>query len=112
MDGPHMCLGPLVWYPDNAGGKTWYFVVAGSTKEGFFVDQINTTKKEGDEMRSAFMTALVQASRKPPVRALVLHDFGDEMDMAQFNAAIWPCEKTEKILRNLRLERTQPGGSA
>ena len=104
---PTMSIGPLVWDPD---GAVWYFVVAGSTADdGFFLDGVMTPGNQaaGEEMRSGLYWALINGRR-----GIVLRDFDDELEMARWNAVIWPCEKSRSILENMRLEHAEPGGSA
>lgn len=54
---------------------------------------------EAEQFRRQFMLEL---SSRPP---LVVHDFGDELDMAQWCNAAWPCEKTARILSGVKAER-------
>jgi hypothetical protein len=93
-----LALGPLVRQPVNGGSaKRWYFV-AGSADEAseFHVGQIIVN---GDDDRFALLAELVA------YRPLVVHDFDDELVMARFCEAIWPCPKASRIRKKLERER-------
>ena len=97
---PHVLLGPIVWWPDG-DRRLWYFAVGSGDAEGFHVDQISSRQKSlAVEFRAGIYAALMQE------RAIVVHDFGDELDMARWAEAIWPGPTTQNIRSNIEAERT------
>lgn len=94
----HMIVfGPLVWRPSDGGSsKYWYFIVGSADESGeFHCDQIIG----GADDRLALLAALVS---RPP---LLVHDFADELEMARFCEAAWPCAKITRIRKQLEQER-------
>jgi hypothetical protein len=92
-----LCVGPLVWQPsDGLSSKVWYFVVGSADAEKqFHCDQVMV---DGEEDYAAVLLNLMQ--QKP----LVLHTFEAELDMAQWCAAIWPCERSIGIKTKMEAE--------
>lgn len=82
----HVVVGPLMWQAsDGVGGaKRWYFVVATSDERGFRCDMVNVDAQRREQMRMGVMAQLVQ--RRP----LVIHDMGDEVEMARLCEVLWP----------------------
>jgi hypothetical protein len=91
-----LAVGPVVWVPTDVRSKCWYFVIGFADAAGdFHVDVI--VGREDD--RRALMIALVTH------RPLVVHDFDDELVMARFCEAIWPCAKLTRIRQQIERER-------
>jgi len=100
-EAPIVVIGPLVWRPGDDGKRLWYFIVA-SAGPDFRCDQIGSSDEAfADECRWALITDLAQ--RRP----IVVHDMGDELQMAQWSEAIWPCPKTQQIREDIEAERRQ-----
>lgn len=95
----HVVLSPVVWQQD-ADRRRWYFTVASGSE--FRVDQIVADNRTmAERLRKALVVALTR--RKP----IVIHDFDDELEMARWCEAIWPCPKTREIRAGIELERRQ-----
>jgi hypothetical protein len=94
-----LALGPLVWLPGADGvSRLRYFIVGSADQCGeFHCDQIIG----GEDDRLALLAALV--AHKP----LVIHDFNDELAMARFAEAVWPCVKITRIREQLEKERVE-----
>jgi hypothetical protein len=96
----NVVVGPKLCRPsDGKTSRVFYFVVATSEKaRGFRCDQI--TLGEGmEEARAAFILALAQ--RKP----IIIHDVGDELQMARLCETLWPGDRISKIRRQVEAER-------
>lgn len=92
-----LAIGPSVWQPSADGlSKRWYFVVGSGDASGeFHCDQIIGDATD----RLSLLAALV--AHKP----LVIHDFDDELAMASFAEALWPCAKITRIREQMERER-------
>lgn len=96
---PHVLVGPIVWEPAGAS-KHWYFTVASGGPCGFRCDQIGAVDKSlAERMRAALLLALAQRS------PIVVHAHDDELDMARWCAAIWPCIKTAALVADIEAEQ-------
>jgi hypothetical protein len=94
-------IGPVAWIP-AAGKRLWRFTIAtADDKAGFGVDIVGD---EDEDLIKAIHRdvelALVQ--RKTPV---VVHVFADELEMARWCNAIWPCEKGSDLVAAIEAER-------
>jgi hypothetical protein len=93
----NIVVGPVVWIPADQG-RLWYFCIA--TGPDFHVDQFAATDEAfADECRWALIAHL--AKRRP----IVVHDMGDELQMAQWCEVIWPCAETHRIRAGIERER-------
>jgi hypothetical protein len=95
-----LAIGPLLWQPsDGTSTKLWYFIVgsADDAKE-FHTDQIIVDSETPEADRADILTELI--TRRP----LVVHTFDDEVTMARWCAAIWPCDKTVRLRRSVEAE--------
>lgn len=103
-------VSPVLWtIPPGSDQRQWYFMIlSGQVNSGtgqgrrYAIDQI-VVKGDSDiasEARSQFMTALA-ATQKP----MVVHTFEDELELAEWAAAVWPGPKSEGILRGIQSER-------
>jgi hypothetical protein len=92
-----LAFGPLVWQPSRNGlSKCRYFIVGSADECGeFHCDQIIG----GEDDRLALLAALVT------LRPSVIHDFDDELQMARWCEALWPCAKITRIREQLEQER-------
>jgi hypothetical protein len=100
--GVHVVVGPVVWeqLPD---GRRWYFTVACGIE--FAVDKIVAEDKPlAQQARRALFGTLAQH------RPIVVHDMDDELEMAHWCSAIWPCAMTSGIVAAIEKERSR--GSA
>jgi hypothetical protein len=98
---PHIVLGPIVWQPAENGERLWYFIVVHGSDGGVcHCDQLGSREKSlTEEFRAAVFMACI------PHR-LVIHDFDDELVMAKWVEAIWPCEKSTQIRADMEAERS------
>jgi hypothetical protein len=98
---PHLMLGPVVWQiPAGSDRQQWYFVVGSGGRDGFWCDQLGGTgKADTAKIREAVRLRLLQS---PPI---VVHDFDDELEMAKWCEAIWPCAMTTEIRTTIEAER-------
>ena len=100
-------IGPVVWeIPPAHDSRYWYFIL-GTGKHGgrhFFTTQVTMpgvgSYEEAQRQQAALLVGLASAGRP-----LVIRTFGDELQMAEFAVGRWPCAKSRRILRDLRLER-------
>jgi hypothetical protein len=103
-DAPQVVFGPIVWEPSQKDGRHWYFPIASTDAAGKFridcfrVAEDNRTLAE--ESRAALMLELIK--RRP----VVMHDFDDELRMAKFCEAAFPCKKTRDIRAGIERERS------
>ncbi len=99
---PHVIVGPVVWRPNEAGRRQWYFVLA-SGDPGFFSVMVGfgDDAELADQCRASALVAFLM--RKP----IVVHDMDDELAMARLCEAIWPCAKTRKVRAGIQAEREQ-----
>ena len=102
-EAPHIIIGPVVWKLSDRDGRHWYFVVGSSAASGQFrIDCLTIAMDErtvAENTRAALMLTFLE--RKP----VVMHDFDDELRMAKFFEAVFPCDKTRSIRANLERER-------
>jgi hypothetical protein len=97
-----LLLGPIVWRPsDGTSARQWYFHVAGCDRTGEMrVDQLNAESEADTEaLRAGIKMALVE--RRP----CVMIDFDDELAMARWAEALWPCGKATRIREGIEAER-------
>jgi hypothetical protein len=93
-----LAIGPLVWQPsDGTSNKVHYFIVGSADTEKQFHCERIICESEAD--RFAIYVELI--NHKP----LVVHDFDDELEMAKWCEAIWPCDKSHRIRKALEQER-------
>jgi hypothetical protein len=94
----NVVVGPLCWQPsDGSSARHWYFmIITGEPSRGLRIDQV-TVETETDRQR-----VIVEFMQRRP---LVLHAFDDELDMARWCEAIWPCERITRIRKNIERER-------
>jgi hypothetical protein len=104
---PVVAVGPTVWDIDKQDGRRWYFVCASADAVGaFHLDSLRVDKDDkhlADRMRGAVFSELI---RRPPA---VIHDFEDEVQFAGFCAAMWPSERTRKILEEIKADYADRG---
>lgn len=105
---PTLAISPVVWEPDGAGGRRWYFSIATNGADGFGADQVCGPTGEAVERVRAGLRFEILGRYRP----VVLHDFDDELEMARWCAAQWPCAKSSKILANVELECMPTEGRA
>ena len=103
-DTPTIAVGPVVWNIEAGHDrKHWYFMVASTDAAGKFrTDQLkiaNDDKPLAEETRAALVLAFVNR------RHAVIHDFNDELTMARFCEALWPCDKTHRLRASVEQER-------
>jgi hypothetical protein len=107
IKGDTVVIGPVVWYPKGGGDRTWAFGFQagdyGDTR--YAATQVGCpnahSHEEAQNNRDLFLAALVTASFEKP-RAI--HDVDDELVMARMTANIWPCERSAKMLADLKAE--------
>lgn len=105
-----VAIGPLVWeLPPAHDTRAWYFVVAsGDAKGTCRLDQVKVPKGHGPkgamELAAEARVALLAeiGRRKPPA---VIHDFDDELLLAQFCEAAWPSPLTSRLRERIEKER-------
>jgi hypothetical protein len=98
-------LGPVVCEQAEHDGRNWYFVIA-SGVPGDADFHVGSLKHENDDRAAAeksrgLMMALL-LERQPPS---VVHDFDDELRLAQFCETAFPGEKSRSIRANVERER-------
>lgn len=86
---PHICLGPVVWkITPGHDQKHWYFITATSQSNGTAkISQIAGNENWLRQNRQTLPAALAQTRR---ASGILIHDFDDELIMAQWATAIWP----------------------
>jgi hypothetical protein len=97
-----LLIGPVVWLPsDGVSARVWRFIVVGCDRKGETRhDQLGAeTEADTVEMRAGIMAALVEH------RPCVMHDFADELEMAKWAEAIWPCDKITRVRERVEAER-------
>jgi hypothetical protein len=96
----NVVVGPLLWQPsDGVGGsKRWYFVIATSDERGFRCDMVNVDAQEREQMRMEVMAELVQ--RRP----LIIHDMGDEVEMARWCEVLWPGKRIAAVRKQVEAD--------
>jgi hypothetical protein len=95
--GRHVVMGPLVWQPsDGKADRVWYFILMFDAGKRLRIIRVEV-KDESDRTR----LILEMAQRKPLV---VVHDMGNELDMAKLCEVIWPCERTSRIRATVEAE--------
>jgi hypothetical protein len=99
--GLHILLGPVVERPEGHDhDQPFYFVTMGGTERTHSTICIGGPERSlPEEFRTALAADLVNQ------RPIVIHDFDDELEMAKWGAAIWPCKKTQRVLDAIRQER-------
>jgi hypothetical protein len=103
-DAPTVTIGPLVWgIEPGHDTKHWYFIVGSADARGNFrTDQLKIEKDDkalAEETRAALMLVFIE--RRP----VVMHDFDDELAMARYCEALWPCDKTHRLRASVEQER-------
>jgi hypothetical protein len=93
---PQVALGPIVWGIDPVSDtRHWYFVIGSiDTKGELRIDQFKIAADDRDlaeRCRADLWLELIQ--RRP----IVLHDFDDELALAQWSEAICPGERSTSI---------------
>lgn len=97
----HILLGPVVQRPLDSGDDTpeFYFAITGGSEKTPSTISIGGADRTlPEEFRQALLVDLVGQ------RPIVIHDLDDELEMARWAAAIWPCEQTQRILAAVRQE--------
>lgn len=93
---PTVGVGPIVWGINPTDGRHWYFVCASADADDTF--HIDCIKIRDDDQELANQTRadllLELVSRKP----IVIHEFDNEPALAAFCAAMWPSERTKRLL--------------
>jgi hypothetical protein len=93
-------VGPLVWQPsDGMSAKQCYFAVSACDARGKFFT-MRVVVEDGDDDRFRCLMAL----RRPGAE---IHDFGDELDMAQWAERYWPSETTKALVKSIKRERAE-----
>jgi hypothetical protein len=106
LDAPEtqtVAVGPIVWRPRERGGRQWYFLFGSGDAAGEFHLDCLMTDGDDDRATAERLRRLLFAE----LAALgpgVIHDFEDELSFAEFCAALWPCERSQKAAANLRAE--------
>jgi hypothetical protein len=97
-----LMFGPVVWQPsDGTSARRWYFHVVGCGRTGeVWNDQLNAeTEADTVALRNGIKMALIDQ------RPCVMHDFDDELEMARWAEAAWPCAKITRIRAGIEAER-------
>jgi hypothetical protein len=96
----NVVVGPLLWQPSDgvSGAKRWYFIVATSDERGWRCDMVNVEEDEREWMRMRVMAALVE--RRP----LVIHDMGDEVEMARLCEVLWPGPRIAAVRKQVEAD--------
>jgi hypothetical protein len=100
---PHVLLGPVSWQPTGPDGeRQWYFIGISGDRGGARIDKLAISGEQAltEEMRSALFMALVEE------RPLVIHDFGDELELARMMETIWPSAQATEIRTAIEGERS------
>jgi hypothetical protein len=99
-----LLFGPVVSRPsDGTSARQWCFIVVGCDRASGEMrhDQLGAeTEAEAAALRASVMAALVA------LRPCVMHDFDDELEMAKWAEAIWPCATITRIREGIETERT------
>ncbi|HEY2616129.1 MAG TPA: hypothetical protein VGI78_02215 [Acetobacteraceae bacterium] len=103
--GAIVALGPLVWNINPGHDQRYWYCCAASAKPdgSFHLLQLKVDfndRKLADDMRNALVGEFIQ--RRPPV---VLNLFDDELQFAGFCAAVWPSDRTTKLLTEVEREQ-------
>jgi hypothetical protein len=106
----HVAIGPIVWDPTEQHGRHWYFVTCTpGIDQPLRIVRFKGVLDRALIERCRFALCLTFAWRRPP---LVIHDFDDELHLARFCAAIFPCEKSHRLLADIEAERKAAGPAA
>ena len=106
--GLHVVIGPTLWRPspDDPGDKLWYFNAAVCGADGFRCDRLETDDRDlAEEARALVMLALIDHQPR------VVHDMGDELEMAKLCAVLWPSERTRALRAAVEREQLEGGSS-
>jgi hypothetical protein len=92
-----LLFGPVVRRPET----NWYFIVVGCSRTGEVWNDLFGVGSEGAtvKMREHLKVALVEK------RPCVMIDFDDELEVAGYAEAIWPCQKITRIREQIEAER-------
>jgi hypothetical protein len=100
----HVLMGPVV-HDHQARFYFWYCLV--TAKPEFTVERLQGKDKTTTAgLRADLIAAILQH------RPDALKVFDDELKMAEFAAAICPCEETNRHVAYIRLERATAHGTA
>jgi hypothetical protein len=96
----NVVVSPLLWQPSDGvkGSKRWYFMIATSDERGFRCDMVNVDSEQREWMRVQVMAEFVRH------RPLVIHDMGDEVEMARLCEVLWPGERIAAVRRQVEAD--------
>jgi hypothetical protein len=106
-DSDHVVIGPLVHPPLNdnrTSGHDYLTIATSEPGRGFRLDSIVAGRGGGEGVSGKpLRIQLIAAFRAN--RKLVIHDVGDELDMARLCERLWPGERITRLRKEVEAER-------